>query len=853
MSRSDHVSPNQERGAQSRETELLRQIVRAQQVRLSQIRKAYAALSPGLETSEKAPESSRAQQTKWSQIIDPLRVLFRQIRGKKHDQKARRSENQLKERLSPVFSELIEAQLVEARIQQRDQWEARSTRRWDPDDQLLNLVAFYWPHFYPAPENAAWWGAGFTEWTHVRRAKPEFAGHNQPRVPGDFGYYDLRDPDVLVRQFELARQYGILGFCIQYYWFGGRRLLERPITLFLEDKSRFPDPFMICWVNENWTRPRDGLEDEILVRQDDSDGCALQWIKDLEPILLDPRYIRIEGKPFVMIYRAGAIPDAKKWFETCRTFWREAGHGELYIAHGRVREDREAGAFGADATVQFPPHGIPLDSAKEEVLPLSGGYKGARFHYDQVALLASAQTAEKRLHRTVFPSWDNSARKPRNGSTVHGSTPHAYGAWLEDACRFAIDADADPRNRYVFINAWNGWSEGAYLEPDQRFGYAYLNATAAALDKLKSPGGLLFVGHDAHRNGAQLNALNQLRTMRDQGVALEIWLLGSGELLADYQEIAPVTILHPSRVDRSTFTSLAKRLRRLGYANACLNTVVSGKILPPLRDAGFKILLQVRELPGILEEYGLGEISRRIASDADRILFTSQYALDRFREYVGLPCPQAVVRHQGYFSRFAETENAEALAALRTAHHIRNDAKVVIMVGYGDRRKGVDLFARVAQLLESRVAPPIQFVWVGELVPEMEEEVRKLRQNSPIENFLSVGKSVDPRLWYQMADLFFLSSREDPFPNVVIEAMAMGVPVVAFQGGGGYVELIERGCGELVPMGEVTAAARAIEELLTVRSGAAKAMGEAGRKLIREEFEWDDFVRDLVKLSDFPA
>src|SRR5271170_3953131 len=192
------------------------------------------------------------------------------------------------------------------------------------------FIAFYLPQFYPTPYNDEWWGKGFTEWTAVARARPRFRGHYQPHLPADLGFYDLRLPEVREAQADLARQHGVYGFCYYHYWFNGRRLLERPLDAILELGK--PDyPFCICWANENWTRTWDGLARNILIEQHYSEEDDFAHIRHLIPILEDRRYIRIEGKPLVLLYRVEVLPDAQKTAERWRTETQKAGLGDIFL------------------------------------------------------------------------------------------------------------------------------------------------------------------------------------------------------------------------------------------------------------------------------------------------------------------------------------------------------------------------------------------------------------------------------------------------------------------------------------------------------------------------------------------
>src|SRR4029077_7166935 len=194
----------------------------------------------------------------------------------------------------------------------------------------VKLIAFYLPQYHPIPENDDWWGKGFTEWTNVTKARPWFRGHYQPHLPADLGFYDLRLPETREAQANLARQYGIHGFCYYHYWFNGRRLLERPFNEVLASGS--PDfPFCLCWANENWTRAWDGLEREVLIQQHYDSNDDLAHIRWLANAFRDPRYIRVHGKPLFLVYRVASLPDPMQTVSIWREEARRLGIGELFL------------------------------------------------------------------------------------------------------------------------------------------------------------------------------------------------------------------------------------------------------------------------------------------------------------------------------------------------------------------------------------------------------------------------------------------------------------------------------------------------------------------------------------------
>jgi lipopolysaccharide biosynthesis protein len=350
-----------------------------------------------------------------------------------------------------------------------------------PISAPVRCIAFYLPQFHPTPQNSAWWGAGFTDWVNVGKALPEFVGHCQPRIPGELGYYDLRLKEVQRRQAELARQHGIHGFCYYYYyWFNGVRLLDTPLRTMLEDTQN-DFPFCLCWANENWTRRWDGLDHEVLIAQFHSPGDDIAFIAELAHYLRDRRYIRIDNRPLIVVYRPSLLPDAKATAERWRTYCRDHGIGEIFLATTQAFERTNPADIGFDAAIEFAPNNIPQRDVCDEVELLDPAFAGQVFDYRALIERSFRHTPPSYpLFRTVCPGWDNTARRPGRGTIFAHATPAGYQEWLERVCAYTLQhfqGDA----RLVFINAWNEWAEGAYLEPDRRTGYALLNATAKAL------------------------------------------------------------------------------------------------------------------------------------------------------------------------------------------------------------------------------------------------------------------------------------------------------------------------------------------------------------------------------------
>ncbi len=350
----------------------------------------------------------------------------------------------------------------------------------------VKVLSYYLPQFHPIPENDRWHGKGFTEWTKVRAANPLFEGHYQQHIPHpDLGCYLLDHPGVLRKQAEMMRKAGVDGQVFYHYWFTGKLILEEPARMLLEH----PDiemPFCFCWANENWTRRWDGNEDDILLKQDYSPADARAFIQYLIPFFRDERYIRVEGRPVLFIYRPASMPDARQYLE----IWAEecAGQGvpRPYVVSVLTRGAEDPRDFDMDAGVERVLHDWTAGAVadiRHELRPYEP-LRGSVLPYEQVAEFYRDQTQAPPFtwFRSLVPIWDNTARYGADAFMVHGSTPRLFQRWLESSIAHARTHLPQDR-RFVLVNAWNEWAEGAHLEPDSRYGYAYLNSVGRALSE----------------------------------------------------------------------------------------------------------------------------------------------------------------------------------------------------------------------------------------------------------------------------------------------------------------------------------------------------------------------------------
>lgn len=345
------------------------------------------------------------------------------------------------------------------------------------------LVAFYLTQFHPIPENDRWWGKGFTEWTNVTKASPLFEGHRQPHLPSDFGFYDLRVRETRHDQIKVAKQYGIDGFCYHYYWFSGTRILNFPLDDMLADPES-DMPFCLCWANENWTRRWDAADHEVLIAQKYLPEDDVNFIKSLIPFFQDRRYIRVDDKPFLIVYRPQHLPDALHTAQIWRQYCRSIGLGEIHICAALTHGNEDYLQYGFDSGVEFPPHNLRSGNVNQAIR----FYSAFRGNVMQYATIAQSYLDRayygRRVFKTVFPSWDNTARTKERALVVLNGTPDNYEYWLSSTIDCTKQSPAQGE-QLVFINAWNEWAEGCHLEPDRWFGPGFLQATRNAKEGLR--------------------------------------------------------------------------------------------------------------------------------------------------------------------------------------------------------------------------------------------------------------------------------------------------------------------------------------------------------------------------------
>jgi len=342
----------------------------------------------------------------------------------------------------------------------------------------IKTIALYLPQFYSFKENDEWWEKGFTEWYNVRRTRPLYNGHHQPRIPGDnleyLGYYDLTNADIIKKQIELAKKHGIYGFGIYYYWFSGKRLLEKPLDILLNNEE-IEFKFLLIWANEDWTRRWNGYEGKILIEQEYKESDPYNFIKDIKKYIIDTRYIKLNDKPIIGLYEPKKVPNISKTLSIWRESSKKIGLGEIFIIvclnDYSFNEMKDLKLF--DATYEFSPR----DCLKYTIKDMPYSLYTATLYKDIEYLNTSDDFP---LYRGSMLEFDNSPRKKRNSKIYKNYSPEQFFMVNKKIIEWTRER-YNENNRFIFINAWNEWGEGTYLEPDKKYGYASINSLSKSL------------------------------------------------------------------------------------------------------------------------------------------------------------------------------------------------------------------------------------------------------------------------------------------------------------------------------------------------------------------------------------
>jgi glycosyltransferase involved in cell wall biosynthesis len=735
----------------------------------------------------------------------------------------------------------------------------------------VKAIAFYLPQFHRIPENDKWWGDGFTEWTYVKRARPFFRGHNQPRVPADLGYYDLTDAEVRLKQAELAQRYGIYGFCYYHYRFGTKRLLEMPFSEVL--KSAVPSlPFCLCWANENWTRRWDGLDQEILIAQNYSFENDRAFLEELIPAFEDSRYIKIDGRPLLIVYQPGDIPKPADTFAVWRRIAKASGFPELYIAgvhtFGWFGDPRE---HGMDAAIEFPIHFWVQASGKGEMCDIE--QVDPKFNGDikSYYLFKTCSTSRPRpsytLFKGVMPMWDNTARRMEKATLLHTSNlvPESYHGWLRHVVDYT-HRNLKGDERLIFINAWNEWGEGCYLEPDQTHGRALLRATRLALNTKKiadSPNRdirqvasrrrddleIVFVSHDAFRAGAQRLLLALVKWLAETlGVRPKIILRRGGVLERDFAQLGP--ILRIESVSEPMLSTEVKRFIGNSASLVYVNTLVPGEIAAIAAELGVPVITHVHELENAIQRWCDKDLLNRILKVTDHFIAAAEPVAHNLIRQHGIEPDRVTVVNEFIECSYGDASHVDKVR-LRHELHLAEREFIVFGCGTTDWRKGPDLFVDVAREVKELGKEDMHFYWIGGGTVEerqlLEARIRSCGLKGRVD---MLGEVTEPRTYFQSGDVFLLTSREDPFPLVCLEAADCGLPIVCFGGVGGMPDFVGDDVGFVVPFGNTKSMAENLI-FLSANAQVKDQLGARAHEKVRRENDVSHAAPKILETIQF--
>lgn len=769
---------------------------------------------------------------------------------------------------APLISAILSSICDEAGIAKKSFEPGKPKEARKSSNRAIKTIAFYLPQFHPIPENDSWWGKGFTEWTNVVKARPLFRSHGQPYLPSDLGYYDLRLPETQKAQADLARLYGVHGFCYYYYWFDGKKLLEQPLEQMLS--SGQPDfPFCVCWANENWSRNWDGQNRHVLLEQSYSMESNRELIHEFITMMKDPRYIRHDGKPVLLVYRIRVIPNWMETSEMWRDECRKADIGEIHLCavrFGLEPLDGHPSEFGVDAFVLFPPHEAEKVDAKSEVLDLAPDFNGTIFGYDAVVDGDIARFEEGYpwpVHRGTMLGWDNTARRPRDSRIFIGATPARFHHWLKEVLRQEEQYNLNSES-LVFVNAWNEWAEGTTLEPSTRFGRGYLEAVKSALGDVDCDGSI-----NAHASGTidlgepplsfewyegNKKPIEHASTVLVCAHVVSHQLFGGERSFLDVLDALSnlqINIVVALPTKNHDFYIKLVRERAVGVAVipylqwtnrrnpdehiveafcdliefshtdiVYSNTIVLVEPAIAARRLKKKSVIHARELinhdPDLTEKIGYSkeDILRDVFDRSDYIIANSMATYDFYhRENRTFVAPNIVNATDLDFPNVISENIVFAIASSNLP------------------KKGVGDFLDVARRCEF-IAPSARFLIFG---PENSYTDELKRRGLPT-NLALAGYAENPGVVMKAANVILsLSHFAESFGRTIAEAQVARRPVIAYQQGA-VPELVEDGItGFLVPPHDVERICAIISRLCENRELIAM-MGEAGRAKIQRHY-----------------
>jgi len=707
-----------------------------------------------------------------------------------------------------------------------------------PNNVRARIITFYFPQFHEIAENNLWWGNGFTDWTNVKKATPKFTGHYQPHIPHDsLGYYNLGNIEVMKEQTKMAKNHGIYGFTFYFYWFAGKRLLETPLLNYLNSNINFP--FCLTWANENWSRRWDGMNHDLLISQKYSETDDILFFEYISKYIKDPRYIKVNEKPLILVYRPSLLPNMYQTAQRWRNYARKIGIGEIYLAYPQSFDTVDPKIYDFDAAIEFPPLNMGLVENKKLVKGLEPKTLNI---YDWTSFVKRSEaysTSSYTIFRGLTPSWDNSPRKPQSGAVMVGSSPYLYGEWLNNAVKYTEETFPSDDEKLVFVNAWNEWGEGAHLEPDKMYGYSWLRETRKIVSK-PTDKKIIVVVHDLYRHGAQINALNMVKTLKEKYGYEVVTIAGKdGPMLDDFKRFSNVYV----NVQLKQTNLFLQQIVSKKFNHAIVNSCASGWIVSHLNKVGIKTIGLIHEMPQVIKQMELVQNLKDMDEYCDANVFASNIIKDSIEKSLNMKWRVPIIDAQGnYNGRYVNNKQEKEYKRndlIKKLKITNKDARFIINVGYGDYRKGLDIFTSCAKYA-AQMWPFLNFIWVGNI------ELGQM-QSETINNLHFIEFQDNVHDFYMASDFMFLSSREDPFPTVVLESLGAATPVVVVNGTTGLQTLFSnKKFFKILPNSHPETFVKNVEEWVTMGSDIV-SLGMDASQYIKSEYGYSSYVGRVLQ------
>ncbi|MBP3546563.1 MAG: glycoside hydrolase family 99-like domain-containing protein [Alphaproteobacteria bacterium] len=690
------------------------------------------------------------------------------------------------------------------------------------------VIAFYLPQYHSIELNDIVHGKGFTEWNNVSKTIPYYTGHYQPHIPYDLGFYNLSSSHIMHRQVELAKLYGIDGFCFHYYWFSGKRLLETPIMNWLDNK-KLDFPFCLCWANENWSKLWDGGNKEIIMPQNHKEDDDEKFFYDILPFFKDNRYIRIDNKPLFILYRANLFSDEhiRNFRNTMEKLAIENGFNGIYFSIVHTSScDIDSYKDVFDSIIEFPPHQMN----NLQTLNLNNKYVVPNFKC-QVFNIADYVNNKKYIYETpyrtfksVFPSWDNSARKAfSNGYVFHNSSPNLYKKWLKGCIEW--EQENNPKNeQFIFVNAWNEWAEGAHLEPDTRYGYAYLQATKDVIeDKVKN---ILLISHDLSISGASMSLFGIAKILKKQGNIVHFHSLSNGPLSTE---------IHSQGIDLTIENKeISNKLASDNFDLVICNTILTYRYVKKCIDKNIPYIWYIREaleIPSFCKKYhGLTNVLKK----AKNIVTVSEYA----KQHIVTYNKNVKIIHNFVEDTFKITKKRKKQTPLQFT-----------IVGYFTPRKAFHICIDAFMSLDRNIRKNAVLNIVGKMGGNTKDYWKPLfKKTKKIPNIIwhnEVTGDIKQSL-FENTDVFVVPSFDESCSRIVLEATMLGKPCIISENIGAKY-MINENTGWICETGNIEALSSLMKDIISDKYNLTE-MGNSARQKYIETSTPDVYEQNLNEL-----